>query len=229
MKLNQAPITRLLSFNRPLWLAVFIFFLIVPASLRAANDMMEQPTQSVLTRPLHYLLPDSISASIVLAPPPLAGSAEQAADLNEVRTIYHAATSNDIAIAYSEKKFTVFNYTPAVGTIFQSNNLPKTTAFFQKVQLDAETVTDLGKDYFKRPRPYRVDPGLANGKLEKSFSYPSGHSTESMTLALVLADLFPEHRDAIVAKARSIAWKSPGITPLTFMPVACWRRPLCVK
>jgi acid phosphatase (class A) len=74
------------------------------------------------------------------------------------------------------------------------------------VQLDAETVTDLGKDYFKRPRPYTTDPSLANGKLEKSFSYPSGHSTESMVLALVLADLLPEQRDAIIAHARSIGW-----------------------
>ncbi|HEX4350146.1 MAG TPA: phosphatase PAP2 family protein, partial [Verrucomicrobiae bacterium] len=57
-----------------------------------------------------------------------------------------------------------------------------------------------------RPRPYVLDPTLASGKLEKSFSYPSGHSTESMVLALVLADLFPEHRDAIIAKARSIGW-----------------------
>ena len=108
--------------------------------------------------------------------------------------------------AYAEKKFTVFNFSAAVGPYFVATNLPQTTAFFEKVQLDAETVTDLGKDYFKRPRPYVTDPGLANGKLEKSFSYPSGHSTESMVLALVLADLLPEQRDAIIAHARTIGW-----------------------
>ena len=67
-------------------------------------------------------------------------------------------------------------------------------------------MTDQAKDFYKRPRPYTVDPNLANGKLEKSFSYPSGHSTESMVLALVLADLFPAQHDAIIAKARSIGW-----------------------
>ena len=81
-----------------------------------------------------------------------------------------------------------------------------TEAFFTKVQLDAETITDTGKNYFKRPRPYTTDLSLANGKLETSFSYPSGHSTESMVLALVLADLFPDKYDAIIAKARSIGW-----------------------
>ena len=45
-----------------------------------------------------------------------------------------------------------------------------------------------------------------NGKLEKSFSYPSGHSTESMVLALVLADMMPEQHDAIIAHARLMGW-----------------------
>ena len=154
---------------------------------------------------LTYLAPGKPDASAVLNPPPT-DAAEQAADLDEVRAVYHAAGSNDIAAAYSEKKFSVFNFTAAVGSYFQSNNLPKTTAFFEKVQLDAETVTDLGKDYFHRPRPYTTDPSLANGKLEKSFGYPSGHSTESMVLALVIAELLPEQHDAILAHARLMGW-----------------------
>jgi len=101
-----------------------------------------------------------------------------------------------------KKKITVFDFTAAVGDFFTAANLPKTTAYFEKVQTDAEA----GKDYFHRPRPFVTDPSLANGKLEKSFSYPSGHSTESMVLALVLADLFPGKHDAIIAKARSIGW-----------------------
>jgi acid phosphatase (class A) len=147
--------------------------------------------------------PDAIA---LLAPPPLPGSPEQIADLDEVRTVYHAASSNDMAMAYSEKKFSIFNFTPAIGDFFQPGKFPNTEAFFERVQKQAETVTDQAKDYYRRPRPFTVDPSLANGKLEKSFSYPSGHSTESMVLALVLADLFPDKHDAIIAKARSIGW-----------------------
>ena len=133
-------------------------------------------------------------------------SPEQAADMAEVQAVYHAATSNDIAAAYSEKKFNIFNFTPAIGDFFVAGKFPKTEAFFDNVQKDAETVTDNAKDFYKRPRPYVTDPSLINGKLEKSFSYPSGHSTESMVLALVLSDLFPDKHDAIIAKARSIGW-----------------------
>jgi acid phosphatase (class A) len=179
-------------------------FLLVAATLHA-QDKMDQPGSAKVSD-LHYLTPGNPDAAILLAPPPLMNSAEQAADMEEVRAVYHAAGSNDIAAAYSEKKFSVFNFVGDVGAYFVSNNLPKTAAFFAKVQLDAETVTDLGKDHFKRPRPYSTDPTLANGKLEKSFSYPSGHSTESMVLALVLADLLPGQRDAIIAHARMIGW-----------------------
>jgi len=155
---------------------------------------------------LNYLKENKPAAAELLAPPPLPDSAEQAADMATVRSVYHAANDVDKQAAYEEKKFSVFNFTIAVGAYFVETNLPKTTKFFEKVQLDAETVTDLGKDYFHRPRPFTTDTNLANGKLEKSFSYPSGHSTESMVLALVLAELMPAQHDAILAHARQIGW-----------------------
>lgn len=189
----------------PRLVLAFLSFIIAVASLRA-DDTMAQTNETAQSTPLHYLTGKKPDAIALLAPPPLVDSPEQAADMAEVQAVYHAATSNDIAAAYSERKFDIFNFTPAIGGFFQSNALPKTTAFFDKMQKDAENVTDKAKDYYKRPRPYTTDPGLANGKLEKSFSYPSGHSTESMVLALVLAELFPDKRDAIIGKARTIGW-----------------------
>ena len=188
---------------RPLALIIAAIFVAAPSH---ADDTMAQPTQAVDASHLRYLKAGNPDAIALLAPPPLPGSTEQAADMDEVRAACHAADSNDIAIAYSQKKFTVFNFTLAVGAFFQSNNLPKTATFFDRIQTDAAAVTDNAKDFYKRPRPYTTDPSLANGKLEKSFSYPSGHSTESMVLALVLADLFPDKHDAIIAEARSIGW-----------------------
>lgn len=158
------------------------------------------------SKELHYLHDGKPDAITLLAPPPLADSQEQAADLQEVRDVSHAATSSDLAAAKSESKFTIFTFTPAIGDFFQPGKFPKTETFFSHVQGDAENVVDGAKDHWKRPRPYKVDPSLAAGKLETSFSYPSGHSTESMTLALVLADLFPDKHDAIIAVACNIGW-----------------------
>ena len=155
---------------------------------------------------LNYLKEGKPDGTELLAAPPLPDSPEQIADMNEVREVYHAASEADKAAAESEKSFTVFNFAEAAGPFLVESKLPKTAAFFAKVQADAEKVTDDAKDFFKRPRPYTTDPTLANGKLEKSFSYPSGHSTESMVLALVLADLLPDKRDAIIAHARQMGW-----------------------
>jgi acid phosphatase (class A) len=192
-------------FFHAIGLAAVLSFTVVAITLRA-DDQMSQPGQPVQSGALHYLAGGRPDAIALLAPPPLPDSAEQAADLAEVKAVFRAASSNDIAAAYSEKKFSIFNFTPAIGDFFQAGRFPKTEAFFEQVQTDAETVTDAAKDFYKRPRPYVVDPSLANGKLEKSYSYPSGHSTESMVLALVLAELFPDRHDAIIAEARSIGW-----------------------
>jgi acid phosphatase (class A) len=195
-----------IRFRSQRWLTPVLFSLAVAVMPVCADDALAQSSQAVQTSQLHYLPDGKPDAIALLAPPPLPDSAEQAADMAEVKAVYHAATSNDIAAAYSEKKFDIFNFTPAIGDFFQPGKFPKTEAFFEKVQSDAAAVTDNAKDFYKRPRPYVTDPSLVNGKLEKSFSYPSGHSTESMVLALVLADLFPDRQDAIIAKARTIGW-----------------------
>jgi acid phosphatase (class A) len=161
---------------------------------------------SAVAADLSYLTAGQPDAVALLAPPPLPGSPEQAADLAEVRAIVHAAGSNDVTQAFSEKKFNIFTFTPAIGDFFQPGKFPKTEAFFERVQTDAAAATDSAKDIFQRPRPFVLDPSLASGKLEKSYSYPSGHSTESMVLALVLADLFPDKHDAILSVARNIGW-----------------------
>ena len=191
--MNYSPVlARRISF--PNWLIVLLSLAVAVTPLRAAEPA------------LHYLAPGKPAAAELLAPPPLIDSPEQTADITTVRAVYHAASNTDKQAAYDEKKFSVFNFTSAVGAYFVATNLPKTAAFFEKVQLDAETVTDLGKNYFHRSRPFTTDTNLANGKLEKSFSYPSGHSTESMVLALVLADLLPAQHDAILAHARTMGW-----------------------
>ena len=155
---------------------------------------------------LNYLKAGKPDADSLLPPPPLPGSAEALADLNEVRSVYHAASNNDVQAAYAEKHFSVFSFSAVVGPFFVPEALPKTAAFFAKVQSDAAKVTDVGKDFFKRPRPYTTDPNLSNCKLETSFSYPSGHATETMVIALVLADLLPGQREPILAQARSMGW-----------------------
>ena len=163
-------------------------------------------TAPLPAQPLPYLAAGRPDAAALLAPPPLPGSAEQAADLAEVVAVHGASASNETALAFSEKKFSIFNFTPAIGGFFQAGKFPKTEALFDCVQKEAAATVDTAKQYWKRPRPYTVMPSLAAGKLETSFGYPSGHSTESMVMALLLADLFPDQHDDILGIGRGIGW-----------------------
>ncbi|HEY5298309.1 MAG TPA: phosphatase PAP2 family protein [Verrucomicrobiae bacterium] len=181
-----------LKFTRRFASVLFLFALAV-APLRAAQTV--------------YLTDGQPHALALLAPPPLPYSAEQKYDLAEVISVHAACASNEIAAAMSEDKgVSMFYFTPAIGKIFQPGNLPRTQAFLERVHSDAQSVVNQAKNYWQRPRPYVVDPDLATGKQLRSFSYPSGHSTESMALALVLADLFPDQREPILAEAREIGW-----------------------
>ncbi len=155
----------------------------------------------------NYLASDEPHAINLLAPPPLADSDEQKFDLAEVVAVQHASSTNDLAAAMlQDKGVSLAYFAPIIGDGLETGKWPVTKAFLKRVQKDADGVVNDAKNYWKRPRPYVADPTLLMGKVQKSFSYPSGHSTESMTLALVLAELFPDKHDALVAEAHEIGW-----------------------
>ena len=170
--------------------------------LVAAASVFSSAKEITLT----YLAPGTPDSTLILAPPPLLDSAEQEVDMAGVVAIQKACTTNQLAIALSQKKFSVFNFAPAIGDFFVADRFPRSGAFFEHVQKDAAAATDAAKEYWKRPRPFTIDPSLASGKLEKSFGYPSGHAAEGMVLALVLAELFPDRREAILAIGRDLGW-----------------------
>src|ERR1019366_6328333 len=104
--------------------------LLLWAALPAALPAQDQP----------YLPLGLLDPATLLAPPPLPGSAEQAADLAEVIAIHDSCASNEMAVAFSEKKFSVFNFKSAVGEFFDAETLPKNEVFFHRVQKEAAAV-----------------------------------------------------------------------------------------
>jgi acid phosphatase (class A) len=152
-------------------------------------------------------IPDAIA---LLPAPPVRGSAEDKLDFDNTLAIHTAAPAADLERAHSENKLTVFAFAPAIGGWFLPGRFPKTEALFKRVEADAKGVTDAAKDYFQRPRPYHVAPNLFPHSIEHEdpthYSYPSGHSTRATAMALVLAELFPEKRDALLAKSRETGW-----------------------
>ncbi len=154
----------------------------------------------------HYLPPGRPDGVSLLAPPPVAGSAEEAADLASARAVFQARTPAERDHAFKNASLSIFLYAPAIGPFFQPGRFPKTEALFQKVKTDISEPLNRTKDHWNRLRPYQLDPQLTLGRPERSSAYPSGHSTRGTVQALLLAELFPAQKEGILAIGRQIGW-----------------------
>ena len=153
-----------------------------------------------------YLAPGKPDGVALLAPPPAPGSEEEAADLQLSRELVKARTDVETARAKVNAKLTIFTFTQAIGPIFQPGKFPKSEALMAEIRKEMREVVNAPKNYWKRKRPYQMDSSLVFGQPEDSYSYPSGHSTVGTVDALMLAELFPEKREAILALGRQIGW-----------------------
>jgi acid phosphatase (class A) len=178
--------------------AVLVAGLVSLAPLRAAE------TKYV------FVTPAAIDAVQLVPAPPARGSVEDKLDFDDTLAAHRTATPEEIARGHDENKLTIFHFAPAIGAWFVPGRFPKTEALFKQVEAEAKGVTDDAKNYFKRPRPYHVAPDLFPHSIEHEdpthYSYPSGHSTRGTVFALLLAELFPDKRDALIAKSRETGW-----------------------
>jgi len=153
-----------------------------------------------------YLAPGKPDGVALLAPPPAPGSEEEAADLQLSRELVKARTSVETARAKVNANLSIFTFTSVVGPVFQPGKFPKTEALMAEVRKEMREVINAPKNHWKRKRPYQMDASLAFGEPENTYSYPSGHSTVGTVDALVLAELFPAKREAILALGRQVGW-----------------------
>ena len=169
-----------------------VFLLSLPATTLRADDSY-----------LRAGHPDGLS---LLAPPPIPGSEEEAADLSTVRSVFKGRTPAEEARAKKDEGLSFSIFAPAIGPAFQLDKLPHADMLLKKVKAEIGETINVPKRHWHRTRPYVMDTQLAFGKPEESFSYPSGHSSRGTVYALVLAELFPEKREAILAVGRNIGW-----------------------
>lgn len=182
-------------------------FLLAGSMPLSAQEAKPQPGVIAPVKAQHtYLRPGHPDGIALLTDPPAPGSPEAAADLLEARAVFKGRTPVEEARAMKDATLSFSLWEPAIGPVFQPGKLPKTEALMKNVRSDIADVINTPKDHWKRQRPYQVDPALWLGKPEKSFSYPSGHSTRGMTYALVLAEIFPDKKDAILEIGRNIGW-----------------------
>lgn len=145
---------------------------------------------------------------IPFMPAPVAnGSAEDKAQQALVLAVQRAATPERIALANSDAEETVYAmFSSVIGPQFNAANLPVLTAMFERMGETEDAVVDPVKAYFGRTRPFLNNPEIkALVKPSKSGSYPSGHTSRSTMMAIVLSSMLPEQRAAIFDRANDYA------------------------
>src|SRR4051812_18272985 len=153
-----------------------------------------------------YLAPGRPDGVALLAPPPEPGSAEETADLAVARAVFQGRTPEELYRAKKDYGLSLFLFAPAIGEAFQPGKFPKIEAVYAKVKASIGKAIDTSKNYWKRKRPYQLDPQLVLGDPEPSFSYPSGHSARGTVYALLVAEIFPEKKEGILAIGRTLGW-----------------------
>lgn len=147
--------------------------------------------------------PAVVPLSNLLPPPPAAGSMAAQRDLQAVLAAQQARTAQDVAAAKADSERSVFRFADALGLTMQPAVLPKTAAFFERVATLDKAEAKEAKQFWKHPRPSVVSSQVHALSKEKpdDWSYPSGHATFGYTTAVLLANMLPEKREAIFARA----------------------------
>lgn len=155
-----------------------------------------------------YLSSVAVNLYRLLPPPPEAGSARERAELDEMLRLQATRTPAEAQRARDDATVSIFRFADALGSPPQFNprQLPLTVELFQRITRDESLFMNPAKDAFGRPRPFTTEPRLAPVvPRPSSASYPSGHSTWAVACAIVLADMVPERRTEIFARADEYA------------------------
>jgi acid phosphatase (class A) len=152
-----------------------------------------------------YIKSGDIDWASILPGPPADGSPEQQAEVAQMLQVQERRTAEDVARCRSEIDLSFASFADVLGDNFTEHLLPQTAALLAQTQIDTHLMLVDAKKYWHRPRPYKADSRIHPCvKLETNGSYPSGHAAQGVIWATILAEIYPEHRDALMARGREI-------------------------
>lgn len=154
------------------------------------------------------LQPSDVISSQVLPPPPAQSSAQAQIEQDELARVERSRTASEFAAAKidgTSKDASIFR--DAIGPGFALQRLPQTALLMEMVRDSEKATADRAKGYFKRPRPWIVNPSIqACSRDDESLSsYPSGHATMAYSMGAILSRLIPARSSAIMVRAAQYA------------------------
>ena len=155
--------------------------------------------------PAHFVTADQFDFKALLGDPPADNSPEHKAEIDRLLDLQAARTPEEEHRCKDEEEVTVFAFSTVLGEEFNATNLPVTAKVMAEAQADSKVVANAAKLIWKRVRPPLAEPRIHPCvKLEHTASYPSGHATRGMGWGTLLAEIFPDKRDALLARGKQI-------------------------
>jgi len=156
----------------------------------------------------YYIDPAVLDLPSLLPDPPALGSPLNQAEIVELHQIEANRTAAQVAAAKSdEAEEDMFAYKSVLGPAFTPDSLPITAELGVHVKNEQSVAGSALKAEFARPRPYQSDKSLhpVCALTEAANSYPSGHALTGYLEAFTLAEIVPEKRADILARADDYA------------------------
>ena len=182
---------------RRLAIAGFVALLSVPVLAKGVDPGFLKPSD--MFDPAHFL-----------PPPPEDGSPRALAELAETKKIMAEATPAQRAAAASDdgnENGTIFAV--VLGPAWDLAKLPATAKVINEVTASEGPFSDVAKNEFHRRRPWIVDTTIQtcapHRPSQDMQSYPSGHTTVGYGMGVVLANLMPNHAQAILGRSAQFA------------------------
>lgn len=153
-----------------------------------------------------FATPAQVDLAAVLPPPPAAGSPEDKADLAAVLALQDNRNEATVRQARADRKQSVFRFADVIGPSFTRKRMPLTAAFFRRVTDDEEAILASVKDRWQRPRPFIASNDVTLCvKRPSTGSYPSSHAAVGYLYGLILSEMLPDRREALMARAGAYA------------------------
>jgi acid phosphatase (class A) len=151
-----------------------------------------------------YVSDRQVELGKLLPPPPLAESARQKRDLQEVLHLQEIRTAEQADQAIKDNDTSLGEIEGSVlGDALTDARTPKLFALYSRMKADEGAIVEAAKALWNRPRPFVASTQVnAIGAKPSNASYPSGHSTIGWLTAIMLADMVPEKSTELYARAR---------------------------
>jgi len=148
-----------------------------------------------------FIKPSDVKWESILSGPPARGSDTEKAEIAALLQWQNRRTAADVLRCESEQDANPFIFSEVIGDKFVDKNLPVTATLLKEVQSDIKGITAAAKAKWDRKRPPYVDdrikPCVA---LETNGSYPSAHAVRGVVWSRILAEIFPEKKEALLKR-----------------------------